>query len=498
MGVAVIGGLIFSTILTLVLVPAYSAMAIDMERWLGRKFRRLIDNGEAHAPVPQPVPAERRQHRRSDIARGGDRVARMTAPPAAPLRASIRPSPGARGMKVAATGLLLVMAVIFVAARTFEHAWPWLGYVKAFAEAAMVGGLADWFAVTALFRHPLGLPIPHTAIIPRNKDRIGEALATFLKENFLIAPVVARRMRNIDVAGAVGRFLQAPRGPGNPHPPGRLAADRRSVRKPRRRAAGRPRQEARSPSRIRKMEVSPLLGHALASAINEDRHVPMLEAAIRWTARALDANEGLIREMVHKRANWVLKLAGLDTKLADAIVEGLRKLTVEMRTDPAHPVRQKVEQALADLANDLQTRPETRARVEAMKDELLANKSVGLWIDTLWQKGREAMIRAARNPDAAMAGKLGEVLQSMGQSLEKDPRIKRAINKFARRAVSGMAASYGGSIVKLVSETVRGWDAQTITDRLEAAVGRDLQYIRINGTLVGGLVGLVLHALDAL
>ena len=405
--------------------------------------------------------------------------------------------PGARGMKLAATGLLLVMAAIFLAARAYEDVWPGLGYVKAFAEAAMVGGLADWFAVTALFRHPLGLPIPHTAIIPRNKDRIGDALANFLRENFLIARVVARRMRYIDVAGAVGRFLQAPEGQETRIRQGasRLIADLFESLDDER--LGGLVKSAVS-TRLKKMEVSPFLGHALASAINEDRHVSMLEAAIRWMARALDANEGLIRDMVHKRASWVLKLAGLDVKLADSIVEGLRKLTVEMSTDPAHPVRQKVEQALADLANDLQTNPETRARVEAMKDELLANRSVGLWIDTLWQKGREAMIRAARNPDAALAGKLGEVLRSMGQSLEKDARIHSAINQFARRAVSGMAASYGGQIVKLVSETIRGWDARTITERLESAVGRDLQYIRINGTLVGGLVGLALHALDGI
>jgi uncharacterized membrane-anchored protein YjiN (DUF445 family) len=224
----------------------------------------------------------------------------------------------------------------------------------------------------------------------------------------------------------------------------------------------------------------------------------MLEATIRWTSRALDANESLIREMVHKRANWALKLAGLDAKLADAIVDGLRKLSADMHSDPAHPVRVKIEEALAQLANDLQTRPETRERVEAMKLELLDNKSVSLWLDALWQRGREAMIKAARNPDAALAGKLGEVLRSMGQSLEQDARMKGAINMFARRAVSGMAASYGSSIVKLVSETVRGWDARTITARLESAVGRDLQYIRINGTLVGGLVGLALHALDSL
>jgi uncharacterized membrane-anchored protein YjiN (DUF445 family) len=169
-----------------------------------------------------------------------------------------------------------------------------------------------------------------------------------------------------------------------------------------------------------------------------------------------------------------------------------------MSTDPAHPVRIKVEEALAQLANDLQTRAETRERVETIKEQLLDNKSVSLWLDTLWQRGREAIIKAARNPDAVLAGKLGEILKSMGGTLEKDVRIRAAINQFARRAVVGMSASYGSSIVKLVSETVRGWDAQTVTNRLEAAVGRDLQYIRINGTLVGGLAGLVIAALTQL
>lgn len=405
--------------------------------------------------------------------------------------------PGATGMKVAATGLLLAMAVVFVITRWFAPAYPALGYVKAFAEAAMVGGLADWFAVTALFRHPLGLPIPHTAIIPRNKDRIGEALANFINENFLTPSVVARRMRNIDVAGAAGRFLRTP------------AAEGARIRQGASRLIGDIFEgldderlggivKGAIAARIQKMEVAPLLGHALASAINEDRHVPMLEAAIRWMARALDANEVLIREMVHKKANWALKLAGLDTKLAEAILDGLRKLTAEMSTDPAHPVRIKVEEALAQLANDLQTNPETRAKVEEMKDQLLANRSVALWIDTLWEKGRESIIRAARNPDAAMAGRLGDILKSMGSSLEQDARIRGAINQFVRRAAAGMAQSYGSSIVKLVSETIRSWDAHTVTARLEAAVGRDLQYIRINGTLVGGLVGVAIHALDTI
>jgi len=403
--------------------------------------------------------------------------------------------PGAQGMKVVATGLLVVMAAVFALTRALQPAHPWLGFIKAFAEAAMVGGLADWFAVTALFRHPLGLPIPHTAIIPRNKDRIGETLANFIRENFLVPSVVARRMQRLDVASAVGRFLQTPAGEGTRIRAGasRLIADVFESLDDER--LGGIVKNAIS-TRLRNMEVAPLLGHALASAINEDRHVPMLEAAIRWTARALEANEPLIRDMVRKKANWALKLAGLDAKLADAVMDGLRKLTVEMSTDPAHPVRVKVEEALAQLANDLQTKPETRERVEAIKEQLLDNQSVSLWLDALWQKGREAVIKAARNPDAVLAGKLGEILRSMGGTLEKDPRIRAAINQFARRTVVGLASSYGGSMVKLVSETVRGWDARTVTNRLEAAVGRDLQYIRINGTLVGGLVGVVLYAAD--
>jgi uncharacterized membrane-anchored protein YjiN (DUF445 family) len=417
---------------------------------------------------------------------------------AQPVLSRFNPAqPGTQGMKVLATGLLVVMAAVFAIARALEPQYSWLGYLKAFAEAAMVGGLADWFAVTALFRHPLGVPIPHTAIIPRNKDRIGEALANFIRENFLIPAVVARRMQKLDVAGAAGRFLQTPAGEGTRIRAGasRLIADIFESLDDERLGGI---VKGAIASRLRGTEVSPLLGHALASAINEDRHVPMLEAAIRWTARALDANEQLIRDMVRKKANWVLKLAGLDERLANAVIDGLRKLTVEMSTDPAHPVRLKIEEALAQLANDLQSRPETRERVESIKDQLLDNKSVSLWLDALWQKGREAIIKAARNPDAVLAGKLGEVLKSMGGTLEKDPRIRAAINEFARRAAVGMAASYGSSIVTLVSETIRGWDAQTVTNRLEAAVGRDLQYIRINGTLVGGLVGLILHVLDTL
>ena len=401
---------------------------------------------------------------------------------------------GARGMKVVATGMLLVMAAIFLIADAFDNRYPGLGFVKAFAEAAMVGGLADWFAVTALFRHPLGLPIPHTAIIPRNKDRIGDTLAQFLQDNFLTPSVVARRMGKVDVAGAIGRFLANPPGEGRLREgASRLVADILEALDQERLGGM---IKGAVASRMKSLEVSPLLGQTLDSAISTERHVPMLDGIITWAGRTLDSNEDVIRNMVHQRAGWIMRLAGLDERLADAIVDGLRRLTIDMAVDPHHPLRTKAEEGLASLAISLQSDPETRAKVEELKNEIIANKAVTDWIDGLWEKTRISLLAAARDPDATMAGKFGEAIRQLGQTLQEDPRLKHTINQFARRAVVGAVASYGTSIVGLVSDTIRGWDAGTVTARLEGAVGRDLQYIRINGTLVGGLVGMLIHTVE--
>jgi uncharacterized membrane-anchored protein YjiN (DUF445 family) len=419
----------------------------------------------------------------------------MTRPEPRPGRSASAPN-GARGMRALATAMLAGMAAIFVAASGLEAYHPAWGFVRAFAEAGLVGGVADWFAVTALFRHPLGLPIPHTAIVPRNKDRIGDALASFLKDNFLTPSVVARRMRNLDVAGAVGRFLAQPPGEGRLRAGGsRLLADiLESLDQER--LGGMVKNAIAQ--RIRAVEVAPLLGQTLEAAITSERHVPMVDSIVTWAGRTLDANEDLIRAMVHKRAGWILRMAGLDEKLADAIVDGLRKLSIDMAVDPDHPVRAKAEQGLASLAHRLQHDPETMARVEAWKSEMVENEAVSAWLGGVWEKGRAGLLKGARDPDAALAGKFGEALRQLGETLQAEPRLKTAINQFARRATVGLVASYGDGIVKLVSETVRGWDAGTVSDRLEGAVGRDLQYIRINGTLVGGLVGLLIHTVEIL
>jgi uncharacterized membrane-anchored protein YjiN (DUF445 family) len=400
-------------------------------------------------------------------------------------------------MRWVATGLLVAMAFVFLAAHRHEDVHPAIGFVRAFAEAAMVGGLADWFAVTALFRHPLGLPIPHTAIIPRNKDRIADTLALFLRDNFLIPSVVARRMRRLDVAGAAGRWLADPGGARGRLRAGvgRLAADMLESLD-QERLGGMARHALAG--RLRALNVSPLLGQALDAAIAEDRHRPLLDGIVRWAARVIEANEHLIRDMVHARAGKLLRWTGLDETLANKIIDGLHKLVTEMAEDPGHPLRAKAEEGLTRLAEDLRHDPVMQARVERFKNEILDNPALAEWWMGMWEAGRAALLRIARDPDAALKGEFGAALRQLGETLQNDPRLAATINRFARRAAVGTAADYGDGIVRLVSDTVRGWDARTITGRLENAVGRDLQYIRINGTLVGGLVGVSIHGLVTL
>lgn len=402
-----------------------------------------------------------------------------------------------KGVYLWATAMLVGMAALFIVVRMFGGSHPFWGYVQAFAEAAMVGGLADWFAVTALFRHPLGLPVPHTAIIPRNKDRIGEALAAFLRSNFLTPVVVARRMGRLDLASAVARFLTLPSGLADRlrHGASRLVADILEALDHERLGGM---AKAALAQRLSAIDLAPLLGQSLEAAMRDGRHAPVLDALIRWAGKTLDGNEHLIRQMVHEKAGKILRWTGLDEPLATAILEGLLRLIGEMENDPDHPLRLRAQEGLEVLVERLQHDPVMQARVAAIRDEIIANSAMQRWIDGLWEQARVAMLHAARDPQAALAGRLGEVLRQMGASILDDAGLRRAINRFVRRAVVGMTASYGDAIVRLVSETVRGWDAGTITERLERTVGRDLQYIRINGTLVGGLVGLAIHAVDQL
>ncbi|MBH5321348.1 DUF445 domain-containing protein [Aurantiacibacter sediminis] len=398
-------------------------------------------------------------------------------------------------MRITATLMLVAMAVIFVSSHQMLAVHPAWGYVNAFAEAAMVGGLADWFAVTALFRHPMGLPIPHTAIIPKNKDRIADTMAAFLRSNFLTPVVVARRMREMNVAKAAGDFLT--KGGGGEVNRIKAGAGQLLVEL----------LESLDPDRLglqvkaglarqaEKLDVAPLLGRVLETAIADNRHRPLIDGFIRWAGLTLEDNEDMVRDMVQQRANAIIRWTGLDGRLAESVLGGLYKLLAEMHVDPEHPVRGKVEEGLSNLAQDLQHDPEMRARVERMKNDLLANPAVADWWMGVWERMRLSLIEMVRNPDAAMSGQMGSSLAELGKALQSDPALQIQVNRFARRTLVGVVTRYGEQIVSLVSNTVKSWDAETITLRIERAVGRDLQFIRINGTLVGGLVGLTIHFL---
>ena len=412
-----------------------------------------------------------------------------------PPRLSPLPDPGRR-MRVLATVMLAAMAAIFIAAARLEDVHPAWGFVKAFAEAAMVGGIADWFAVTALFRHPLGIPIPHTAIIPRNKDRIGDTMAAFLRTNFLTPRVVARRMQRVDVGGAIGGFLLAP------PQQGRLWRGAARMVESVLEALGPERFGAIAKTaladRLRSFNAAPVIGEALDAAIAEDRHVPLLDEMVIWIARLVRTNEDLIRGMVHDRSGGFMRFTGLDAPLAGRIIDAIDKLLSELAMDPNHPLRAKIEDSLRELAGKLQNDPATQERVQQMKADLLANPAVEQWWLGVWERGRAGLLRAVRDPDSALAGEMGALLRQFGEALQDNPNFRRGINRFVRRAAVGVAADYGDGIVKLVSDTVRRWDAKTISDRVEHAVGRDLQFIRINGTVVGGLVGLTIHTIETL
>jgi uncharacterized membrane-anchored protein YjiN (DUF445 family) len=394
-----------------------------------------------------------------------------------------------------ATGLLIAMAAVFVIARINEGVHPAIGFVRAFAEAAMVGGLADWFAVTALFRHPLGIPIPHTAIVPNNKDRIGDTLAVFLKQNFLIPRLIARKMRGVDVAGVIGRFLAEPAGGAGRIRLGasRLLADALAALDQDRLGGM---VKSAIADRMRELNLAPLLGQALNAALADGRHQPLLDGLVKWSAGALEDNEQLIHQMVHDNSGALVRLTGIDEAVSNRIVAGLAKLIGEMAEQGDHPFRLKAEEGLAKLANDLLHDAETQARVERIRDEIMDNAAVKAWLDGLWEQGRSALLRAARNPDTILAGQIGDMLKQLGQMLSDDARLRALINRFARRTLVGAIDNYGDNALYLVSDTIRSWDAQTITQRLENVVGADLQFIRINGTVVGGLVGLILHSLS--
>ena len=441
-------------------------------------------------------------------------------------------------MRLVATLLLVAMACGWAAVLAVRSRYPALavefGYARAFFEASMVGGLADWFAVTALFRHPLGLPIPHTAIIPSNKDRIGDSLAMFLKDNFLTPSVVARRLEDFDLAGALGRWLIAPPAVGDVKA-GRL---RQALSKLLLQFAdaldGATMAQLLSVTvtdRLRDRPLAPLLARLLRPLIDAGRHEAVVEAVLAAAMGAVDARQEDIHAAVAARAPKYMpgfvdrgysrafidavqnhlfamtdEAAEIQRRDAGAIAQSFReRLAAHEGTSPPpappisralgreHPDRLAITAWLHGLADALDDPASNAAQqVEAAKLEVLDAPATAALFGSLWETVRAMLAEAVAAPPGAGRGRIA---LAAGEVVLGNAALAEAINTLARRTAVSVVGSYGDAIVRLVSDTIRGWDAATVTDKLETAVGRDLQYIRINGTVIGGLFGLAIHAI---
>lgn len=394
-------------------------------------------------------------------------------------------------MKRRATALLAVSATIFAFAVAYEGAFPWVGYVRAAAEAAIVGGLADWFAVTALFRHPLGIPIPHTAIVPANKDRIGRSLGNFVQQNFLAPEVIATRLKTLGVAERVVRWMIVPE-----------HADRLS-RTLARSLAGAAQvlkdEDVQALidhaliGRVRSMHAAPVLGRVLAHVTAGGRHQRLLDEALRITGRLVDENEALIRERVRTETpRWFPTI--VDEKIHEKIVAGIKNALEAVNKDPEHPLRQRLNAALERTVERLQHAPDIAARFDALKEEALAHPAVREFTASLWSDAKQALVDAAERQDQdAGVHAISRGLQSVGHTVVADTALMAKIDGWMIEVISSFVEQYRDEVGKFIADTVAAWDAKATSQKVELQIGRDLQFVRINGTVVGGLVGLLLY-----
>jgi uncharacterized membrane-anchored protein YjiN (DUF445 family) len=399
-----------------------------------------------------------------------------------------------RRMRLFATALLVLMSAIFVATYIIKFEWPWLAYLRAFAEAGMIGACADWFAVVALFRHPLGLPIPHTAIVPHNKQRIGGAIGRFIANNFLSPKVLTAKIREIDPAGWAARWLL------NPDNANRIA-QRAAMSLPQMLRAM-PRDDLNAflagaaRSGIEAVPAAPLASKILSVLWAQGETEALVERAIDIAARALTDNRGRIKLTVTQKSSRFIP-KWVDGIVADKIVSGLTQLLDEMR-DPAHPWRTELGAAVDRLIDDLATKPEMAARGEELKTEILRNPVVVQQVNKLWTEIEARLDSNSASYITQIAGGLEQALIAFGHRMANDRNLHAAVNKWLRIAALRTIAPRRAEIGAFITQVVEGWDTETLVNRIELQVGRDLQYIRINGTLVGGLVGLMIFTMTRL
>jgi uncharacterized membrane-anchored protein YjiN (DUF445 family) len=395
-------------------------------------------------------------------------------------------------MRLLALSLLLLAALVYLA--TLDLAGGW-GFVNAAAEAAMVGALADWFAVTALFRHPLGLPIPHTAIIPSRKDALGQSLQEFVTEHFLAEDVVRARVHKSDLSRRVGQWLTDPRHAARVvTEASRLA--RVALRSLRDDDVTEFVEQALLP-RLVDEPMSPLAGHLLASVVEDGAHHGLVDLVTVECHQWLRDNPETVARVVGARAPW-WSPRWVDEIVIDRIHAEVLAWLADVRDHKDHPARAALDELLTQLAVDLQEDKSTMARAEALKARLLTHPDVGRTVTAVWVAIREALIGAIDDPRGEPRRRAAAALSGFGARMMHDADLRVRLDGYASDAVGYVVRTYGPEIAGVISDTVDRWDGREAAERIELHVGRDLQFIRINGTIVGGLAGLVIHAVSLL
>ncbi len=400
-----------------------------------------------------------------------------------------------RRMKRTATGLLVGATVVFVVARVLEEDASWLGFVRATAEAAMVGAIADWFAVTALFRHPLGIPIPHTAIIPNRKDDIGRGLGTFVQQNFLTKAVVEERLASASLAARLGDWLTEP---GNAERVGdQLSGVLRSTLDTLKDEDVQETLEAAIATRVRAIEAGPVLARGLGLAIADGRHQEVLSILLRRVAEAVSANEDVLRSRLEAETPWWVP-DRFDNRIFDRVHSGVQRFLQEVADDTEHPMRATFDERLATLADQLARSPSMRARADALKEELIEHPAVREWSSTIWADIKASLLVHADDPDSDLRRRLVTAVSDLGVRLRDDLQVQARVDGWIAATAVEVVERSKGEVGEVIASTVARWDSSEATDRIELQVGRDLQFIRINGTVVGGLAGLVIYTVGRL
>ncbi len=402
-----------------------------------------------------------------------------------------------RRMKAVATGLLLLASVVYVVARWQEHAGApaWVGYVRAAAEAGMVGALADWFAVTALFRRPMGLPIPHTAIIPTRKNEIGDSLGNFVGTNFLAEAVVRDRLRQADVGARVGAWLARP--DNAERLTSELSTALRGAVTVLRDDDVRVVLEQAVVRRLEEQPWGPPLGRLLGQVVAEGSHHRLVDLLCDRAYEWVRDNEETLRRVVSERApSWSPRF--VDSMVGDRVYGEVLTFARAVRDDPNHRVRLMLDDFLAQFARDLREDPEAMARAERFKREVLAHPAVQGLAASLWSRAKEMLLSAAEDPSSELRIRVRGGIESLGTRLVTDPEMRGKAERWLETAVVHVVENYRHELTSLISDTVRRWDGVETARKVELQVGRDLQFIRINGTVVGALAGLAIHTLSHL